>query len=209
MMIIKNDDLSVDQEINPLQNFTDTLKKKPRHHYPSIQDDEFTTPWEIYYKVERETRVRFELDPFATDKNAKCPYYFTIKENAFAIDWLLPNNKIPAGVFVNHPHRYHELTIKTITNQYVKWGFPVVMIIPSNCERTIYYDYYIERFRIGAKPDYDNYPKLIMTFPLKGSIQFLKDGHKSKEASRNAYKVVHWLKKTDSLFNIKLMEYFR
>ena len=207
MMTIKNEDLV--KEINPLQNFTDALKKKPRHHYPSIQDDEFTTPWPIYYKIERETRIRFELDPFATQKNAKCPYYFTMQENAFAIDWLLPNNKIPTGVFVNHPHRYHELTVKTITNQYLKWAFPVAMILPSNCERTTYYDYYIERFRIGAKTDYDIYPKFIRTFPLKGSIQFLKNGHKSKEASRNAYKVIQWLKNFNNSPQINIMEYFK
>ena len=192
-----------------LKEVDDSLKKRPRHYSKSIQDNEFETPWELYFKLERETRVRFELDPFATQKNAKCSFYFTKETNAFATDWLLPNNHIPTGVFVNHPHQYHELAIKTVTTQYIKWGFPVVMIIPSNTERTTYYDYYIERFRIGAKIDYDKYPKVIKTFPIKGAIKFLKDGKKTNDSSRNAYKVIHWQKKIDCLPNIDLMEYFR
>ena len=64
-------------------------------HYMS-KTYEWATPIELFNELNRE--FHFTLDPCATDKNAKCAKYYTLKENGLMQDW---SNEM---VFMNPPY---------------------------------------------------------------------------------------------------------
>ena len=208
-MTIQNNKTINDIDFGGLKRIDDTLHAQPRHKTPSVLDDDLETPWSVYYKIERETRVFFELDPFASDQNAKCSYHFTKQTNAFATEWVLPDGRIPKGVFVNHPHSEHKRTLETITRQYITYGFPIVDLCPVAVQGTTYWDYYVERFKIGSKPEYEKYQKFIKVFPYLGSIKFQKNGINTDYNSRNRYCIIQWLRKVDCVPNINIRKYFK
>lgn len=51
----------------------------------SSQSDEWSTPQEVFEKLNQE--FHFTLDPCSTDMNAKCSEHFTEKENGLLMDW--------------------------------------------------------------------------------------------------------------------------
>ena len=193
-------------------------KRKQKHQMPSLVDDMFETPNdELYYPIIDKVKLLGqeppELDAFASDDrgdgktDSKCIYYLTEQYDSLNNDWLIqPSQKIPASVWVNDPHSMHKESIEQASKQYKKYGFTIVMILPSNTRRTTYWDEFIEPFRFGGDPKYKRIRKHIHNFPWKGTITFLKDGKptvntlmESKtfgmiQSSRNAYEVLVWVK---------------
>jgi len=64
-------------------------------HYMS-KTYEWATPIELFNELDRE--FHFTLDPCATEENAKCTKYYTLKENGLIQDW---SNEM---VFLNPPY---------------------------------------------------------------------------------------------------------
>lgn len=182
-----------------LKMVDDTSGKAPRHTYPSSTDDEFETPDDLFYdivdKVRKLGEDAPELDPFTNGKNSKCIYSKTIDDDVYNNDLLLPGDKVPSGIWSNHPHTLHKESVELMHNQHKKFGFTIIMIIPSNTRRTKYWNEFIEPYRIGGDPEFQGTRKHIINWPIKGTIRFLQDGKPSKESSRNAYEVLVWMKK--------------
>lgn len=184
-----------------------TRKKAPRHTRPSSTDNEFETPEDLFYDIVSSVvsmgESAPELDPFTSvDKsgrtNSKCIYSLTIDDDVFNNDLLLPSGKIPSGIWSNHPHTHHEETIELMHDQHQKYGFTIIMIIPSNTRRTKYWTKFIEPYRVGGDPKYKSIPNHIYNWPILGTIRFLQNGKPSKDTSRNAYEVLVWMKKKKS-----------
>jgi len=64
-------------------------------HYMS-KTYEWATPIDLFTELDKE--FHFTLDPCATEENAKCTKYYTIKENGLIQDW---SNEM---VFLNPPY---------------------------------------------------------------------------------------------------------
>lgn len=73
---------------------TKTMKKMDVHF--SSASDEWATPQDFFDALHKE--FRFNLDPCADKKNAKCERFFTKKDNGLAQSWK------GARVFCNPPY---------------------------------------------------------------------------------------------------------
>ena len=193
-------------------------KRKQKHQTPSLIDHMFELPDDLYYHIISKVRLLKqeppELDIFASNDrgdgktDSKCIYYLTKDYDSLNNDWLIqPSQRIPTSVYVNDPHEDHQSAIEQAVRQYKKYGFTIVMILPSNTRRTIYWEKHIEPFRFGGDPSYHNIRKYIHNFPFKGSIRFLQKGvpsvnedpkspnYNKPQSSRNAYEVLVWCKR--------------
>ena len=211
-------------EVEPIQSdlFGGTVinqcKRKQKHQTPSLIDHMFELPDDIYYQIISKVKLYKqeppELDVFASDdrgdgqSDSKCTYHLTEQYDSLENDWLIqPSQRIPSSVYVNDTHEDHESAMIQLASQYKKYGFTIVMIIPSNTRRTDYWERYIEPFRFDGDPIYKKTRKYIHNFPLNGSIRFLKKGkptvnedptspnYNKPQSSRNAYEVLVWCKR--------------
>lgn len=147
--------------------------KLPRHFKPSLKDDEFETPNELFTSLCERFNIYPHLDVAATKENKKCSYYFTINDNALEQEWLV-------DAWCNHPHTLHKEFVAKCYQQWKKHNINIMMIIPANCMRTSYWHEYIENIAEYRA--------------IKGSIVFLRNGKRSDFGSRNAYVCVIWRK---------------
>lgn len=186
-----------------------TKKKSPRHMKPSSTDDEFETPEDLYYDIVKKAvslgEDAPELDPFTNGSNSKCVNYLTIKDDVYNVDPVImeisrgiSTARIPTGLWSNHPHTLHEESVELMNDLNKRYGYTIIMIIPSNCRRTKYWHKFIEPFRVGGDPVFKGTRNHIYNWPIKGSIRFLQNGKPSKDSSRNSYEVLVWMKKKKS-----------
>lgn len=148
--------------------------KLPRHMKPSLADDEFETPDQLFRKLCEEYEIKPTLDVAATTENRRCRNFFTKQDSALEQDWT-------EDFWCNHPHTMHAEFVEKCFLEVQKNNIKGLMIIPANCCRTKYWHQYIE-----GKMKY---------YAIKGAIRFLKNGRPSKDTSRNAYLVVVWRKR--------------
>ncbi|PTG21713.1 DNA N-6-adenine-methyltransferase [Staphylococcus chromogenes] len=99
----------------------------------SSKSNEWYTPQYLFDELNEE--FNFTLDPCATQENAKCDKYFTIKENGLIQDWY---NDV---VFMNPPYgREIKYWIKKAYEESLK-GATVVCLIPARTDTTYWHDY--------------------------------------------------------------------
>ena len=100
----------------------------------SSNTNEWATPVKFFEELNKE--FNFTLDPCATDENAKCRKYFTIKENGLMQDW---GGEV---VFCNPPYgRELPLWVKKCYEEHNKHGITVVMLIPARTDTSYFHDY--------------------------------------------------------------------
>ena len=96
--------------------------------------NEWATPVKFFEELNKE--FNFTLDPCATDDNAKCRKYFTVKENGLIQDW---GGEV---VFCNPPYgRELPLWVKKCYEEHKKHGITVVMLIPARTDTSYFHDY--------------------------------------------------------------------
>jgi len=109
------------------------VKKKIRDAFFSSETAEWATPQDFFDKLDGE--FNFNLDPCATSENAKCPIYFTKKENGLIQAWF-------GRVFMNPP--YGREIGKWIRKAYLESLRPetfVVCLIPSRTDTKWWHKY--------------------------------------------------------------------
>ncbi len=100
----------------------------------SSNTNEWATPVKFFEELNKE--FNFTLDPCATDDNAKCRKYFTVKENGLIQDW---GGEV---VFCNPPYgRELPLWVKKCYEEHKKHGITVVMLIPARTDTSYFHDY--------------------------------------------------------------------
>ena len=197
-------------------------KRKQKHQMPSLVDDIFETPDDdVYYPIIDKVKLLGqqppELDVFAMHDrgdgktNSKCIYYLTEEYDSLSNDWLLPDGKVPASVWINDIHSKHEECMIQAVNQYNKFGFTMVYFLPSNTRRTKYWHKLIEPYRFGGNPEFKRIRKHIHNFPFWKTVRFLKDGKPTvntdptsdnfnrPQTSRNGYEVLVWCKRKSTI----------
>ncbi len=93
------------------------------------------TPQDFFDKLNEE--FSFLLDAAATEKNAKCPLFFTPEENGLIQSW-----NCGGAVFCNPPYgREISKWVKKAYDEAAVSKYPIVLLIPARTDTTYFHDY--------------------------------------------------------------------
>lgn len=128
---------------------------------------DWETPQELFDNLNNE--FDFELDAFASDKNAKCKHFFTERDDSFQQDWT--NYK---SIFINPPYtsKVQDEVLKKINDTISSnWRGVIVLLIPARTDTKRWHDYIFNkaddiRFIKGRlRFEVDGIPRGSSTFP--------------------------------------------
>lgn len=106
----------------------------------SSNSNEWATPQAFYDELNAE--FHFDLDPCATESNAKCDKFYTIEDDGLAKDWR------GARVFCNPPYgRELPRWVKKCYDESRKPNTLVVMLIPARTDTAYFHDYIYHKAR--------------------------------------------------------------
>lgn len=105
-------------------------------HFMSRRDD-WETPKELFESLNRE--FHFTLDPCCSKKTAKCPKFYTKKDDGLSKDWS------EEVVFMNPPYgREISHWVKKAHDESAKFkGAKVVALIPARTDTSWWHDFVI------------------------------------------------------------------
>lgn len=89
--------------------------------------DEYGTPWSLVRWLERELGFGFELDPAATERNAKAPIFHTKENSGLAHQWF-------GTVFCNPPFSAVEAWIRKGLEEAGDHRAFIAMVVPVRTE---------------------------------------------------------------------------
>ena len=139
-----------------------TMSTNMAVHFSS-ETDEWPTPQDFFDRLNEE--FHFELDVCATHENAKCPRYFTRRENGLLQQWT--------GVCWMNPPYGREI------GQWVKkayesalGGATVVCLLPSRTDTAWWHDYCMKgeirfvrgRLKFGTATESAPFPSAVVVF---------------------------------------------
>ena len=121
---------------------------------------EWATPIDLFTELDKE--FHFTLDPCATEENAKCSKYYTIKENGLIQDW---SNEM---VFLNPPYgRNIGLWVKKLSEN------KGVALLPARTDTRWFHTYIYNkaeirfikgRIKFGNSKNSAPFPSMIVIF---------------------------------------------
>lgn len=127
---------------------------------------EWPTPKEFFDTLNKE--FNFTLDPCATKENAKCPKFFTEKENGLLQSW---DNEI---VFCNPPYgREIKEWVKKASGAR---GGVVVLLIPARTDTSYFHEFIYNkseirfikgRLKFGASKNSAPFPSMVVVYKNK------------------------------------------
>lgn len=104
----------------------------------SSEKDNWETPNDLFKELNDE--FKFNLDPCATNENAKCDKYYTINEDGLMQDWGGYN------VFCNPPYgKEIKKWVKKCYDESKKENTKVVLLIPARTDTSYFHDYIYEK----------------------------------------------------------------
>lgn len=127
--------------------------------------DEWETPQELYDELDAE--FHFDLDPCATQDNAKCETFYTLQENGLKHSW--------GGyrVFCNPPYSEIGKWVEKCYREGCKDNTTVVLLIPSRTDTRYFHNFIYRRaeirfikgrLRFGDKQNNAPFPSMIVIF---------------------------------------------
>lgn len=193
------DHMETSEGIKDVDNTSATI---PRHKMKRSVDDEFDTEERIYYPLIQHWDIIPELDVFSGEhmegdtlkSNSKCIYSFTIRENAFETEWLLPDGSKPTGIWWNDPHSLHKETLERSLNQWLKHDLDILGIIPGNTVRPpFFYNNVLRYLHRGIEIE----PVIDYANPSEngGYMRFEKRGKPTEHISVNGYLAIRYFSK--------------
>ena len=187
----------------------DGLLKGDQYESQESKANRLEIPEDDYYSiVEQLKRVSIdppELDVFASKDNTCCTYFIDKQQDAFTTDFLieeksrgLNNHRVPNTIYCNAQHKEYKIALYRVHEQYLKFDFNAVVLIPANNIRTKYWNEIVERNRIDVNPNgyafYFPYHKPLY-FEIDGQV--LRDNKGRKQHAINAYNILLFVKKTN------------
>ena len=181
------------------------LKSDPSESQES-KANRLESPEDTYYNIiDKTKRLGIEppeLDVFASVDNSKCLEFISKERDAFKTEFLMPSGDPPKTIWSNAPHDIYRLALPRIHQQYLKYDFNAIVLIPATNIRTNYWNDIVEPNRIEVNPK-----GYCFYFPHKGTIYFELD-HKpliddnpesktfgKKQHAHNAYNILLFVKK--------------
>lgn len=147
-------------------------------------EDSYETPRALVDRMASNYGMKFELDVAANEQNKKCEHFLN---NAMFQEWVIKHSISfsVVDVWCNPPHSMNEEFIKRANLEHKRKNMNIVMIIPANVTGTKTYQKLIE----------NETECFVENHPLKGRPVFLKNDRKTKNPSRNSYRIIVWRKK--------------
>ena len=142
---------------------------------------DWETPQDLFDNLNNE--FDFDLDAFASDKNAKCKHFFTEQDDALQQDWTEHKS-----IFINPPYtsKVQDEVLKKINDTISSnWRGVIVLLIPARTDTKRWHDYIFNkaddiRFIKGRlRFEIDGVPRGSSTFP---SAVIVYDRRNEKEA---------------------------
>jgi hypothetical protein len=145
--------------------------------------DSYETDPKLFNRLCKKYNVKPLLDAAARDYNTKCRFFLG---DALHQEWTLGDtNPEIVDVWCNPPHSLNEEFVRRADAQHKKYNMTILMIIPTNCQSAQFWHEIIE----------DEEKVKVENHPILGRPRFLKLGRKTKDSSRNAYRVIIWRNK--------------
>ena len=190
------------------------LKSDPSESQKSKANRLETPDLDVYYPIINKVKKLGidppELDVFASVKNSKCLEFISKEQDAFVTEFLLPSGDPPKTIWSNAPHDIYRLALPRIHQQYLKYDFNAVVLIPTTNMRTNYWNDIVEPNRIEVNPK-----GYCFYYPYKGTIYFeldhqrLRDKKDKYSHSHNGYNILLFVKKNKIKdFKERLQEVF-
>ena len=152
-----------------------------------------------------------ELDVCASVDNSKCLEFITKEQDALLTEFLMPSGDPPKTIWLNAPHDKYKLLLQRVYQQYLKYDFNAIILIPTTNARTNYWHEIVEPNRIEVNPN-----GFAFYFPLKGTVYFELDHRRLIDKkgkfshAHNGYFVLLFVKKNMIKdFKARLSEVFR
>jgi len=133
----------------------------------SSSDMNWSTPQHFYDMLDE--RFGFDLDPCATQENAKCKEYYTKEDDGLTKSW--GRNK---KVFVNPPYgKDIKKWIKKAYEESRQHGSIVVMLLPARTDTSYWHDYCMKaaeiyfirgRLKFGGAKTGAPFPSAVVVF---------------------------------------------
>lgn len=127
--------------------------------------DDWPTPRRLFDALNAE--FAFDLDPCASDQNAKCARYFTVADDGLARRWQ-------GSVFMNPPYGRGIGDWVAKAWREARKGATVVCLIPARCDTEYWHDYVMQASEIRF---------------IRGRIHFDSERQRAREA--NGESVAH------------------
>jgi len=133
----------------------------------SSKSAEWATPVALFNRLNDE--FGFNLDPCATEKNAKCVEFYTQQQDGLAQDW---GGRV---VFCNPPYgKELRKWVKKAHDEAQKPGTTVVLLIPARTDTTYFHDFIYKnateirflrgRLKFGDAKSSAPFPSMIVVF---------------------------------------------
>ncbi|MDX2014194.1 MAG: DNA N-6-adenine-methyltransferase [Myxococcaceae bacterium] len=170
------------------------------------ESDQWETPQPLFDALDRQ--YRFKRDLFATQANAKARHFFTIDDNALAIDWHVAKWEDAGWDFANPPYSKPNLTrVMAKAREEVQRGWAGVLLVPATPGTAWFQDFVLRGHDVmasggsnPAEPELEGYwfkmagtgYQVKVTF-LKGRVTFWRNGAPAKEATAKTDScVIEW-----------------
>ena len=144
-----------------------------------FDEDSYETDPKLIERLQKQYRLRFELDAAANDCNTKCSNFLF---DALHQEWTSFGECV--DVWCNPPHTLNEDFIKRADVQHKKHNINICMIVPTNCQSMPTWHKLIENETTVITENH----------PILKRPKFFKGGRKTKHPSRNAERVIIWRK---------------
>lgn len=177
-----------------------TSRKKRHVETFDEKKERYETPFDDYdWLMDITKRLGLpvaELDIMASKDNTKCMYFLDVKYDSTTNAFLINGKRIPKSIFLNSPHKLYNKMVPQCHNQWKKYGFTIISLIPSRNERTKYWHKYIEANRFDCVDD-----GFVFYIPLEKRFIFEIDGEQAHsqegdvQHDPNGYKLVFWIGK--------------
>lgn len=143
--------------------------------YTSDKKD-WSTPQDFFDKLDKE--FHFKLDPCATAENAKCPVFFTEKQDGLSLPW-----QRGGAVFMNPP--YGDAVKAWMQKAYEAFleGVTVVCLVPARTDTKWWHDYAMKgeirlvkgRLKFGGSKNKGSapFPSAVIVFKRSGRARKL------------------------------------
>lgn len=137
-----------------------------RHLVHANYREDWSTPWSLFERWDRE--FRFELDAAASLHNAKCPRFWSRKENGLAQPWA------PLTTWLNPPYgKDLDLWVRKALIESLK-GATVVALLPASIDTRWFHESvfpHVDELRlIRGRVSFDPPPGRRASTPANGSV---------------------------------------
>jgi site-specific DNA-methyltransferase (adenine-specific) len=143
-------------------------------HYSS-NSDEWATPQNLYDKLHKE--FKFTLDPCANGKNAKCPRYYTKKDDGLSRSWK------DEKVWINPPYSSVGAWMAKAAEEAKSNGATSVLLVPARTDTKWWHSHVMKADEVRLVQGRLKFGKATTGAPFPSAIVVFRPGSTKRKPS--------------------------